>query len=764
MLVAWLYLATTPYHRGLNNPNEMVRVYMSVAAVEHGTFAIDPVLRRWGMVDDKAKRDGRLYSSKAPLQSLLGVPAYQLAKPILQAFGLPLDARHVTFALRLLASVPVGLLLAFVLLAWCRARAETLGADPAMGTALGLVLALGTMHYPYALTFTGHILASATAGGCYLAVAALFWSNQDPAKTHGERGIKAQSLEARSSSLANSLPPTASPLRRSSVDGARSGTGGSPDAAAESARRGFFFTPRRKGLAIVAGFLGGAAPFAEYPSALVALPALVTGLILIPGMRARAELLGWLAIGGLPPFFLGLWSHQALWGSPFRTGYAFLENTSYAQVHDQGFFGVAHPTAEAFVGTLFSPGTGLFFFSPVLVIGLVPLTRRALLGRRGGWLAPPEAGFGRGLALAALIGLALELLFMSAHRGWRGGWTLGPRYIIPVVVLLGFWCAEALGHRRLRPWLMALGAASILLTGPAAAIYPHLSDVYSNPLASFVVPTYLRGGSSYGIAHALGLGGNEANLFHLLPLLFAVLFVGFAGTGLNLGRPNGPERDALGHRAGAAGVVLAAATAMVFMVGEDHPAQARRENRRLWGFWEPAIAAPDREQVDAGPRPGLLSTARSLWKEIEVKRKHPDGQARTCRLEGNRCSYGDHPWQRFGPESLPMDGRWHPVLFMHPVGGEVVEARVPIPAGAEAAVLRYGLTDASLDSENDHLVEIVARQGEAILAVVHAGLDYGFQRIELPLASTEDPIILSMTVAVDGARVLGWNIEFYRRP
>ena len=55
-MVAYLYLATTPYHAGLNNPNEMVRLYMSAAYVEHGSLDIDPEIRRWGGVDDKAIR------------------------------------------------------------------------------------------------------------------------------------------------------------------------------------------------------------------------------------------------------------------------------------------------------------------------------------------------------------------------------------------------------------------------------------------------------------------------------------------------------------------------------------------------------------------------------------------------------------------------------------------------------------------------------------------------------------------------------------
>src|SRR5438067_13201052 len=81
-LVAFLYVATWPFHHGLNNPNEMVRVYMTRAMVEHHTQVIERVIDEWGMVDDKAIRDGKLYSSKAPLQSLAGIPAYWLLRKL----------------------------------------------------------------------------------------------------------------------------------------------------------------------------------------------------------------------------------------------------------------------------------------------------------------------------------------------------------------------------------------------------------------------------------------------------------------------------------------------------------------------------------------------------------------------------------------------------------------------------------------------------------------------------------------------------------
>ena len=76
LLLAVLYLWVFPFHDVVRNPNENVRVYMTVAIVDDRTFAINRIEGAWGYVNDKAVRLGRLYSSKAPGTSYLGVPFY----------------------------------------------------------------------------------------------------------------------------------------------------------------------------------------------------------------------------------------------------------------------------------------------------------------------------------------------------------------------------------------------------------------------------------------------------------------------------------------------------------------------------------------------------------------------------------------------------------------------------------------------------------------------------------------------------------------
>lgn len=687
-LVAWLYLATSPYHAGLNNPNEMVRFYMSAAWVEHGSFDIDPEIRRWGGVDDKAIRDGKLYSSKAPLQSLIGVPAYAVSGPLLRALGVTPTKRTQLVVLRILGSALFGIPFAWALLFWARRRAPELGASKAAGTGVGLALALGTMLYPYALTFTGHLLAAIACGGTILSAVAL-------ARAERPRSFVAAAL--------------------------------------------------------CTGFSAAAAPFAEYPAALAAGPVIVSALFIPPRWGQRALLIPLFLLGGAPMFALGLWSHQQLWGSPLKTGYAFLENAHYADVVQPGFFGVTAPKLEALGGAMFSPETGLFFFSSVLLLGLVTLFRLVLRQdvRIHRW---PRA-----LLIGCALAFLFELAFISAYKGWRGGWTLGPRYIIPVAPLLGLLVIEALASPRLRPFVGALGALSILTTGFAAALYPHLSEVYTNPLRAFVWPSYLRGEMSYGLASALGLHGHVANLFHLLPLTFAALFVAFAGAD--------GDRPVFLRLAGHPGLqralwvlpLFAVFAAGIAVIPEKDAGASDRENQRLWGFWEPRAPKPP-----VVLPPGLLGRARERWREIEVY-VGPEGQlTRRCqRYQLGPCQYGSEPWQHLAPETLDFDGKNEPILFLHPIAGQVVQARIPVRPGARRLILRYGLSDASVASDNPMPLELTVRQGATTLAAPKLAKERGLHPFELTTTSTA-PITLELRTGRDGARVFGFDLEQYQ--
>src|SRR5919197_5366685 len=83
VLVAAIYLLAFPYHPRLRSPNELSRLWMTRAMVDYGTLEINQALRDYGFVGDLSVRNGRYYSSKAPLLSFAAVPIYA----VLRAWG-----------------------------------------------------------------------------------------------------------------------------------------------------------------------------------------------------------------------------------------------------------------------------------------------------------------------------------------------------------------------------------------------------------------------------------------------------------------------------------------------------------------------------------------------------------------------------------------------------------------------------------------------------------------------------------------------------
>lgn len=675
LLVALLYLSTFPYHRGLNNPNEMTRVYLTVAIVDDGSFSIDGPVRRFGNVEDKAIREGRLYSSKAPLQSLVGVPFYAAARKL----GLfeSQDKRHITSFLRVVGAMLPALVFLLVLLSFLLRRAERMGLPEGAGTPVWVAAAVGSMLYPYGITYSGHLWTAASTGMVFL----LYPSLADP-------GL----------------------------------------------RRGKF---RRR--AMLLGLFAVAAPFAEYTAVLFVVPLLVALLLRTAGWGRKGELVLWAVLGGLLPAAAGLYAHHEMWGSAVKTGYSFLENKSFAEAHAVGFFGISLPRPTVFLRALFGAEAGLLYYSPYLVLGFFGLL--AALRRRG----PSASGLPLSLAVASAFALLFELYFISAHSNWRGGWTVGPRYIIPVVVLLTVYGLETLGTRGARVVFPALAGLSILNTGFAAALYPHLSEVYLNPLVTFLWPSYRDGYSTYGLAQRLGLEGGAANLLHVVPLLALMAYV--------LGARSLRSRAALITFA----VVTPLAVFGMFQIPERDPLAALKENERLWGFWEPKQKAP-------GPKGRIFHGERD-WRRVQVEAETPDGRIEPCRRQSARgpgCFYGPEGWHRFGPEHLEVGGVWRSLLFLHPVRGQTVRARLAVPKEAARVRLSYGLTDAAMRSPNPHPVHLRLLQGPAVLAEVDLKT-MGLHRLEHTLSGTA-ALALELTVADDGARVFGFDLELFQTP
>ena len=109
---------------------------------------------------------------------------------------------------------------------------------------------------------------------------------------------------------------------------------------------------------------------------------------------------------------------------------------------------------------LLSPGFGLFIYAPILILGTLSLV----------WLWEDAPG------LAATIGaiaIMMIVLYGSASE-WRGGMTWGPRYLVPVMLLLCLPVAAFIQRNGRNP----LAMATVLALGLWGAVVNGLAVLF----------------------------------------------------------------------------------------------------------------------------------------------------------------------------------------------------------------------------------------------------------------------------------------------
>lgn len=172
---------------------------------------------------------------------------------------------------------------------------------------------------------------------------------------------------------------------------------------------------RRRGIAV--GLWAGAVVNAKLVLVLGVIGGLIAAAWLVRERAALRRLAAGAVLGGLPWLAMVLAYNLLRWGSPFDTGYG--ETLSMMRE--------SIPTG--LLGLLLSPGKGLVWFSPVIVLGVIAIARC--------W------GTHRGVAIVVLAVVVPPLLFYARFLSWSGDYCWGPRYLVyacaPLLLLLAPW-------------------------------------------------------------------------------------------------------------------------------------------------------------------------------------------------------------------------------------------------------------------------------------------------------------------------------------
>ena len=232
-----------------------------------------------------------------------------------------------------------------------------------------------------------------------------------------------------------------------------------------------------------AGLAGFLASYASVVEIQVGPVSAILGLSLVALValgRRPAACLATFSLGAALPTALLLGYNALAFDSPWRMGYFFLVMDRFKEVHSSANpLGLNRPDGTKVAELLWGERRGLILFAPILTLapfGLVAL------------------GFARRWALAALITLVCLAIFLVnlSYPEWTGGWTTGPRLLVP---MLPFACLAVAPLLRVggRP-MLALAGGLAIVGGVEMLLYGgvggRINDQVARPFRDAVWPMW----------------------------------------------------------------------------------------------------------------------------------------------------------------------------------------------------------------------------------------------------------------------------------
>jgi hypothetical protein len=300
----------------------------------------------------------------------------------------------------------------------------------------------------------------------------------------------------------------------------------------------------------------------DYQGALATLLLGLFALATLPDWRARLSFAG----AALVPLGALLVFQRVAFGSVWHAPFHDLEDEHLRAHHAHGFFGFGWPQRTALSALLFDGTVGFFGLSPFLWLAVAGAIA-AFRAREVRWAAA--------FVVALVIGVA-------GIANWRGGWAIGPRYLVtamPFAVFVAVAGLDRLAQRGPRARAIARGVAggALIASSASAGIIGILINTLpydiASPLRQVVIP-YLRAGFvPHHAGELVGLAGPPFFYALVVLLLLAATVAALA-----------QARDAWPRWPVAVAALLLALLPSLAFRARECPAGVRR----LTEIWEPA--------------------------------------------------------------------------------------------------------------------------------------------------------------------------------
>ncbi len=483
-LILWASYAFFWHARDWNTASRLMLTY---SLVDRGTIRIDGLEDQTG---DRATFEGHSYSDKLPGYSFLAAIPYAAVRHLMGFPAHPLNVAGfahwkadyaVTLITSGLATALAGALLTVL--------AGDLGCGPRRSALVGLAYGLATPAYAYATLAHGH----QTSAACLLGAFALLWRPTCHTKSgHSQSSPSPLEGEGRVGGEPGAISRLRQQLYHAGLGPSFAGATPHPDPrpqggrGPESDRR---YVSLRSALA---GFLAAYASVTELQVGPVSAILGLYALALVLGRRRPPSALLAFALGALVPTLFLLAYNTLAFGSPLRMGYFFHATQTFAEVHSASNpLGLQRPNWSRLDDLTIRPARGILWYAPILI--LAPPGLVALLARRF---------FGMAIVSAATV--AAVFLVNLSYPEWSGGWSTGPRLLVPMLpfALLPVAGLLAVGGRFMTAMaaiLAVAGAVVIFLfqgigarvPNPVEGQPPAVFGRLSHPLTESVLPIWM---------------------------------------------------------------------------------------------------------------------------------------------------------------------------------------------------------------------------------------------------------------------------------
>jgi len=254
----------------------------------------------------------------------------------------------------------------------------------------------------------------------------------------------------------------------------------------------------------LSGVFAGVAALADYTAIFIAL--VLSAYVIFSRMPWRFKII-FIIGGGICVLVLAGYN-WACFGHPLSFSYDHLSFDEFKAGSAKGVFGISTPNPKALLAILMSPSRGLFFIMPVFlfsITGFIAMWRRRIF---------------RSETLVLSVIIFGYIMINSGFYGWHGGWTFGPRYLVPMLPFLAIPMIFSPWNYK---WFYLLFGISMAQIIPAVAGFPHVPQEIRNPVVEFILPCM---GYGYTALNVTGWGTIPSLLATIaVVIILAAIFV-----------------------------------------------------------------------------------------------------------------------------------------------------------------------------------------------------------------------------------------------